>query len=142
VKRLVTILVAGALAVPAVASADRVELRGTGGAPFVSFTAKFVGDEVAKVTKFKFFDIVLLCDGDLTLVVDNDRSPLPAMKVKDDEFGDRFTSNNGQKVKVEGKFSKGGKVAEGTLRIKGDFTDPNGQALTNCDSGKVKWTAK
>lgn len=130
-----------AIAGPA-AAAERVDYRGAGDEPAVGFTAKIRDGEVVKVTKFKFFNIVLTCDGGATIVVDNDRSPLPGMKVDDNRFGDSFTSNNGQRVKVGGKFSKGGRVAKGNLRIRGDFTDQTGMLLTNCDSGKVQWEAR
>ena len=142
-KRFLPVAVAiCALALPASAAASQSEFRGAAPEPSVGFIAKIVDDEVIQVKKFRFFDIVLDCDGGLQIVVDNNSSPLPKMGVNDNKFGDTFTSNNGQKVKVNGKFSKHGKVAEGTLRITGDFTDQNGQLLTNCDSGKVSWTAK
>jgi len=135
------VLCALALSTSAVA-AERVDYRGTSGEPAVGFTAKIRNGEVVKVTKFRFFNIVLACEGGESIVVDNDRSPLPKMSVDDDRFGDRFTSNNGQRVKVNGKFSKGGSVAKGSLRISGDFTDQAGAVLTGCDSGKVKWEAR
>ena len=130
-----------AIAAPAFA-AERGEYRGASEDPAVSFTAKIRDGEVVKVTKFKFFDIRLFCDAGATLIVDNNRSPLPKMGVDKDRFGETFTSNNGQKVKVSGKFSKGGKVATGKLEISGDFTDQNGAQLANCTSGKVEWEAK
>jgi hypothetical protein len=128
-----------ALVSPA-AGAERSEFKGTEPAPSVEFTAKIRAGKVVKVSKFKFFDILLQCDQG-TLVVNNDRSPLPAMAVDDNRFGDTFTSNNGQKVKVSGKFSNHGNRAEGNLRVRGDFTDQAGTLLTNCDSGKVSWKA-
>lgn len=143
-KRCLPVLIAAcALALPASAAAsDQVSYRGASDEPAVGFTAKIRDGEVIKVTKFKFFNITLACDAGATLVVDNDRSPLPKMSVDKERFGDTFTSDNGQKVKVSGKFSKGGKVATGKLEISGDFTDPNGAQLTNCTSGKVEWEAK
>jgi hypothetical protein len=141
-KRLTPFLAAAAALaiVSPAAGSERSELKGTGPTPSVEFTAKIRDGEVVKVSKFKFFDIVLQCD-EGTLVVNNNRSPLPAMAVDDNRFGDTFTSNNGQKVKASGKFSNHGKRAEGNLRVQGDFTDQAGTPLTNCDSGKVSWKA-
>src|SRR5215213_9892173 len=102
------------LAAPA-AAADRVELKGAGAKPSVEFTAVIRNGEVIKVKQFKFFDISLQCDQGV-LVVNNGGTPLPQMGVSKNEFGDRFTSTNGQKVKVSGKFSHHGKSAEGGLR--------------------------
>ena len=143
-KRCLSVLIAVcALALPVTAAAsDHATYRGASDEPAVGFTAKIRDGEVIKVSKFKFFNITLTCDAGATLVVDNDRSPLPKMSVDNDRFGDTFTSNNGQKVKVSGKFSRGGKVATGKLEITGDFTDQNGALLTNCTSGKVEWEAK
>ena len=125
---------------PAAATAREAGYRGlAAGEPSVEFVAKFRGEEVVKVTKFTFAGIVLQCnEGQLT--VDNERAPLPAMEVKDNEFSDRFTSVS-TSVKAAGKFSKKGKRAEGTLRIKGDFTAQGGTPVTDCDSGKVRWSA-
>lgn len=128
-----------ALAGPA-AAAERTELKGTEPSPSVEFTAKIRDGKVVKVSKFKFFDIVLRCDQG-ALIVHNRRSPLPGMAVDDNRFGDTFTADNGQKVKASGKFSDHGNRAEGKLRVQGDFTDQAGTLLTNCDSGRVRWRA-
>ncbi len=45
------------------------------------------------MNKFKFFDVPLQCDQG-TLVVNNNRAPLPGMPVDDNHFGDTFISNN------------------------------------------------
>jgi hypothetical protein len=141
-KRLLPFLAAiAALAlVSPAAGAERSEFRGTEPVPSVEFTAKLRDGKVVKVSKFKFFDILLQCDQG-TLVVSNNRSPLPGMAVDDNRFGDTFRSDNGQKVKVSGKFSRQGSRAEGSLRVQGDFTDQAGTLFTNCDSGKVSWKA-
>ncbi len=129
-----------ALAVPATAGAERTEF-GTGAQPGVSFIAKLRGNEVISVKKFTFFDIALQCDQGILEGVENRGEPLPKMGVSNNRFDDTFTGGNGQKVEVSGKFSNKGEKAEGKLRIRGDFPDPNGVAFTNCDSGKIQWKA-
>ena len=140
-KRISSLITACFLLFPAGAIAGEATYRGLPAAePSVEFVAKIRDGNVVKVTKFKFFNIVLQCN-EGQLIVDNDRSPLPGMKVEDNRFSDRFTSNNGQQVKATGKFTNKGKQAAGTLRVKGDFEASDGTLLTDCDSGKVKWEA-
>ena len=141
-RRTLIALAASSLLLPAVAIAKEATYRGLPAAePSVQFAVRIKDGEVKKVTKFRFFGIVLQCDqGQLT--VDNDQAPLPAIDVKKDEFSERFASTNNQTVKVTGEFSKQGKRAEGTLRIKGDFTTQDGTLVTNCDSAKVGWKAQ
>ena len=139
---LAVLAVASVLAPSATAGAETQSYRGLEAQPRVGFVAKIVNGDVVSVKKFTFYDIALACDLGQTPVVDNDGSPLPKMIVNNNgRFGDTFTSNNGQSVKVSGKFTSN-KRAEGTLRITGDFIDQAGGALTNCDSGKVQWVAK
>jgi hypothetical protein len=138
-KRIASLITASLLLLPASAGAGETTYRGlAAGEPSVSFTAKLRDDDPVKVTKFKFFNILLDCN-EGQILVDNDRSPLPAMKVEDNRFGDRFTTTNGQAVKVSGKFTNKGRKAEGTLRVQGDFVASDGALLTGCDSGKVRW---
>ena len=128
---------------PAAAAADTATFKGLAAPkPSVGFTAKIVNGDVVSVKQFRFYDIVLACDNAQTLTVNNQAAPLPKMIVNNNgRFGDSFTSNNGQKVDVSGKFTSN-KRAEGKLRVTGDFVDQTGVSLTNCDSGKVSWVAK
>jgi hypothetical protein len=138
-KRIACLITACLLLVPASAGAGETSYRGLAAdEPSVSFTAKLRDDDPVKVTKFKFFNILLACN-EGQILVDNERSPLPAMKVENNRFGDRFTSTSGQEVKVSGKFTNKGRKAEGTLRVKGDFVASDGTPLTGCDSGRVRW---
>jgi hypothetical protein len=128
-----------ALLAPA-ASAERVELRGgSAPKPKVEFTAVIRDGEPVKVKGFEFKNIILRCT-EGNLIVSNKGNPLPGIGVKNNRFGATFKPD-GQKVKVNGKFSTDAKTARGKLRIQGDYVDNTGAPFTSCDSGKVKFKA-
>jgi len=56
------------------------------------------------------------------------------------EFSHSETYNGGGKVKVEGVFRHHGRRAHGTIKISGDFTQPNPN-LKDC-GGKRDWRAR
>jgi hypothetical protein len=129
----------------------------------ISFTVKKKDGKPIKITKFNYGqdchdpDVGPHCVGDDKNNENNvpmtcDEGPaktylngyLPAMKVKQKAFGDKFgLDTDGDQtdaeahVTINGEFKNHNQKVVGDLRVTGDF----GPTVTNCDSTKLPWTA-
>jgi hypothetical protein len=139
-KRVSPLLVAiAALAIAAPAgAAERIQHKGVP-EPSVSLQVVLINGEVAKVNKFKFFNIAVGCDEGILFITRN--KALPAMGVnKRGRFGKTFDFAGAEEVRVKGKVAGDGSSSKGSIRIRGNFTEGDVR-YNNCDSGKVKWKA-
>lgn len=131
-----------ALAAPAHAAAPQThkykgELDG-GGAVSLRLNAK--GDPV--VDKIFMTSIAVRCDegsGSVPYFAVQGSTPLSAKR----DFSVRSEDGSGGKARVKGKFSRKYDRVKGFVRVHGTFTDrTSGTTVTNCDSGKVPYTAR
>jgi hypothetical protein len=131
-----------ALALPATATAGKVELRGAvtgaqGSSVQVTVTKK--GGEIRKITKLKFQRVPLNCqDGQAGAISGRALRSFP-VSGKDFTRKTRIEGPGIQKgyFRVSGKFRRGGKVAKGSVRFAVKRTDGVG-----CGTGDVRWKAR
>ena len=101
-----------------------------------------------KVGFFEYDHAPVTCETGGPLEIDgtgfgiDESGPNGPAKVEDKKFSKTYAGTSGgggeTSQKFTGKFKNQNQKVEGTLRVKGDF--PNNSA-TNCDSGKINYTA-
>lgn len=144
---LVTVVVAGALAVAAVALAagsnrsyagnDKDSLCGSD--PALPCTVTFTGvvrhDKVKKVTKFDFQGVPLSCDEGL--VAENPAHAAPAMGVGHDRRFSltRTNPDTGVHLRIKGRLSRSFAKAKGIFRVRGPVFGTSAGDFHNCDTG-------
>lgn len=130
-----------ALAVPATAQAPQTkrykgELEG-GGSISLRLNAK--GDPV--VDKVFMSRVPVACnEGQATIGYYEVRGSTPLLTRR--KFSVRANDGTGGKAFVKGKFSRKFKRVSGRARLYGKYAAGGGAVVTECDSGKVPYTAR
>lgn len=124
--------VTAALALAAILAPGASSHGGT--VPEVSFDAKYLHGEPAKVKNFEYANVSVSCN-EGAAAANNFGKPLPPMKVDHRKFVGDF-DRDGRQIEVTGRYNKRLTKITGKIRVRGNVA-----GLTGCDSGRQRWVA-